>query len=890
MLRIIESKSSGQAKSYYSTADYYSEGQELAGEWRGAGAAALGLRGRIESPAWDALCDNRHPATGEPLTPRTRSDRRTGYDFNFHVPKSLSVLHAITGDERLLDAFRDSVRETMDDIEAEMQTRVRKEGRNEDRVTGNMAWGEFVHLTSRPVDGLPDPHLHAHCFVFNQTWDATEQQWKAGQFGSLKRDAPYFEAKFHVRLAEKLQHIGIEVDRTRTGWEIAGVSHSLAEKFSRRTKEIEDEARRKGITDAVAKAELGAKTRSRKQKELSMPELRAEWLARMTDDERDSLARVAHQIGGEPVDRHLARDERAKEAVSLAVDHCFERQSVLPERTVMAESLKRGVGRTDVAAVERAVREQGLLTRDRNGRRMVTTPAVLAEEQRMLAFARSGRGTRRSFATDTHTFRRDWLNRDQRRAVEHVLHSRDRVILIRGAAGVGKTSMMQEAVEAIEATGTSVLTFAPSAKASRGVLREKGFETADTLSRLLIDTSLQEQVRGKLLWVDEAGLIGTRTMSRLFDLADRLDSRIILSGDRRQHGSVERGAALRLLEEQAGLVPAEIREIQRQKEQYKQVVRLLSEGRIAQSFEGLDHFGWIREIPNEEREQALASDYVATVTAGETALVVSPTHREGDRVTQAIRTALQQQGLLEPESRPIETLRRVDLTEGERRDPASYQPGDVLIFHQNAKGFTRGQKVVVGETPPPVDQAARFQVFRKAALDVAVGDVLRVTHNGKTADGVGRLHNGDLLHIKGFDNDGQLLTAEGKTVSPEFGHLAYGYVVTSHASQGTDVDRVFIAQSADSFPASSREQFYVSVSRGRKQATIYTDSKSELLDAVMSSDERLLATELLSADMLAERTGRTWELPGSRGRDRTELRTRDEVEQQQFLREWNNDR
>src|ERR1700685_3742658 len=71
--------------------------------------------------------------------------------------------------------------------------RVRKGGRNENRVTGNMAWGEFIHLTARPIAGVPDPHLHAHGFVFNTTVDEQEQAWKAGQFRDLKRDAPYFE-------------------------------------------------------------------------------------------------------------------------------------------------------------------------------------------------------------------------------------------------------------------------------------------------------------------------------------------------------------------------------------------------------------------------------------------------------------------------------------------------------------------------------------------------------------------------------------------------------------------------------------------------------------------------------------------------------------------------
>ena len=277
MLRIIQNTHAAGARSYYSTADYYSEGQELAGRWRGEAAARLGLEGLVKQADWDALCDNKHPQTGKRLTARTDTDRTVGYDFNFHVPKSVSLLYAMTRDERLLHAFRDAVDETMHAMELEMQTRVRKRGHNENRRTGNMVWGEYIHFTSRPVDGLPDPHLHAHCFVFNTTWDDQEEAWKAGQFRDLKRDAPYFEAVFHSRLAHRLHDLGLPIARTAKGWELAGVDKALIDKFSRRTALIEEKAREKGIDDPEAKDELGAKTRERKQKDLSFPELQEAW-------------------------------------------------------------------------------------------------------------------------------------------------------------------------------------------------------------------------------------------------------------------------------------------------------------------------------------------------------------------------------------------------------------------------------------------------------------------------------------------------------------------------------------------------------------------------------------------------------------------------------------
>src|SRR6516164_7158246 len=136
MIRITQQDSASGAKRYYATADYYTEGQELVGLWGGKGAARLGLEGTVQKEAFERLCDNRHPMTGRPLTVRTRSERTVGYDFTFSVPKSVSLLYAMSGDQGIMDAFRGAVDETMREIETEMKTRVRKGGEDHDRTTG----------------------------------------------------------------------------------------------------------------------------------------------------------------------------------------------------------------------------------------------------------------------------------------------------------------------------------------------------------------------------------------------------------------------------------------------------------------------------------------------------------------------------------------------------------------------------------------------------------------------------------------------------------------------------------------------------------------------------------------------------------------------------------
>jgi hypothetical protein len=87
------------------------------------------------------------------------------------------------------------------------------------------------------------------------------------------------------------------------------------------------------------------------------------------------------------------------------------------------------------------------------------------------------------------------------------------------------------------------------------------------------------------------------------------------------------------------------------------------------------------------------------------------------------------------------------------------------------------------------------------------------------------------------------LSGYAKTPHKDFGFLSHAYATTSHSSQGATVDRVFIAQSAQSFAATSKEQFYVSVSRGRESVTIYTDSKEALKDEIKQTSARPLAIE-----------------------------------------------
>ena len=185
------------------------------------------------------------------------------------------------------------------------------------------------------------------------------------------------------------------------------------------------------------------------------------------------------------------------------------------------------------------------------------------------------------------------------------------------------------------------------------------------------------------------------------------------------------------------------------------------------------------------------------------------------------------------------------LTDAQKADATQYEPGDLLQFHQNAPGYKKGSRLIVSEgVKPPTELANRFEAYRPAQLALGVGDRIRVTAGYKTKDGKHRLSNGSLVTVQGFTKRGDIIVDHGWVIDRDFGHLSHGYVVTSHASQGVTVDKVFVGISSESFPATYQRTAYVALTRGREQAQIFTDDLNDLLKAVSRPDDPLSATEL----------------------------------------------
>ena len=411
------------------------------------------------------------------------------------------------------------------------------------------------------------------------------------------------------------------------------------------------------------------------------------------------------------------------------------------------------------------------------------------------------------------------LSPSQQDVFEHVLTSPDRLITYRGAAGTGKTFLTQAVLREVSVPWVIL---APTAKASRDVLRGDGFTQADTLAKFLNDRDMQESVRGGLVLLDEAGLAGVKDVAKLTQLADQLNARIVMAGDRRQLKSVGRGDVLGLLQDRAMLPMPEISDIKRQTGEYLEAARLLADGRINDGVAKLDGMGWVKETGD---YSALVDEYAEASQRGQSVLVVSPTHKEGEAISQKIRDRLKQEGRLGNEDRGFTRLVPLGLT-APQIAAGDVPRGSVLQFQRHGGGHYAGHRITVGDADiPNLESASRaVAAYRADAIRLAPGDSIRATAGIKDITGK-RIDTGAVLTVDGFTDSGGIRVTTGsgaaRVLPADVGHIAHNYVNTAFAAQGKTVDRVIVSMGDASLPAVNREGLYVGLSRGKYAASLY---------------------------------------------------------------------
>ena len=870
------------AKTYFeehlAVGDYYSETNRVSGRWIGTGAKALGLHGIVDQHAFVALCDNLHPQTGARLTlrkkttrqergeagdERTVANRRVFYDFTFSPPKSVSVAALVSKDERIVAAHRAAVSVAVGELERFASVQVHGKVQSTDRTTGNIVAALFEHETSRALD----PHLHTHCIVFNATHDATDSRWKALHNYEMLSAQKFVENVYYHELAVSLRAFGYSVvNAPRGDFHLAEVPRELCERFSKRHHEIDEKTRAllaaqpeiEGRNLNDVREHIAHNERSRKVRALPREELRRLWDGQLSAED---LMTMAVPTGS----RNLADETKGKDAataVNWAEEHLFDRRSVVREHELWRYALEiaRG-GAATLADVKRETARRDYI-REASGK--LTRRDVLGREWNIVQLAMLGARKHAPLVPGSDTTA-DGLPQDQARAVIHILGSRDFVTLFRGGAGTGKSFVLRLVQEALRRAGHTTHVLAPQRQQVLDLVKD-GLGETQTVAEFLATRSMQQRA---VVVIDEAGQIGARQLLDLLTLVKACGGRVILSGDTRQHGPVEASDALRAIERYSGLRAAELNEIRRQDPAlaseeserarivaYREAVKEASEGALTASFDRLDQLGVVSECPPDAAREALATAYVDLAERKESAIVVSQTWSEIDEVNERIRTDLRRRKLLADGEQTITSLKTVDLTEAQKQDSRFYPEDHVVVFNRRVARCQRGDVGRLRAITPSgavIDTGHSLHLLKPAQLDaigvcrpqplaLSQGDRLQLKANAVAANGA-RIANGELVTVAKIKMGGEIVLEDGRTLPTSYRQFVRGYAVTSYGSQGKTVDHVLFADSAIR-AATNAQQWYVSISRGRKSVRIFTPDKAQLRTNVARSGDRPLAMDL----------------------------------------------
>jgi conjugative relaxase-like TrwC/TraI family protein len=883
MLTISKPLSSGQAQRYHKleftseTQNYYKQGDAVRGEWQGQLAARLGVSGEVSPLEFSRLAEGKNPATDEQMVRHRASmeytnadgtttksvEHRAGWDATFSAPKSVSLTALVGGDDRVREAHRAAVTTALEELERYTQARI---GSNHPaETTGKFIAAKFEHDTARPVDGYAAPQLHTHAVIFNVT-ERADGTTRAVQPQGLFDSQNFATAVYQSELTHRLARLGYEIEPGRSGApEIKGYSQEYLDASSPRSRQIKEQLEKTGYSGPEAAQIAAHSTRDRKQP------LTAEEVLSAHRDMAASFGDQPHQVIAaarvRAIEHQAERTTSAKEAVTFARDKIFEREAVADERLILRDALRRGMGETtyrDIRTEFDQRREAGDFsfvrgTKHSSGHSF-TTPDTIAAERANIRYVLDGRNAVEPImsaeSAREHASTKTFLNDTQRRVIEQVLNSADRIHGLQGLAGSGKTSSLQSIREGAESAGYKVEGFAPTSKAA-SQLREAGIE-ATTLQSFLArgqNPSSSEPPNRHLYMLDESSLASTKQMRSFLGRLGS-DDRVLVIGDARQHQGVDAGRPFQQMQE-AGMQTSKLDKIMRQKDpELLKAVQHLASGETVQGIALLAEQGRVTEIPNgQDRIAVIARDYAAK--PGNT-IIVSPDNRSRQQINEAVRAELRKAGGLAEDGQTLRTLtHRSDMTGADRKWAARYNAGDILQYTSGSKaeGIERGSFVTVQSVDARANTVTvslesgsivtydprrlkGVNVFREIEREFATGDRVQFTAPNKDLG----VANRDLGTVVGLEEGQMTLRMDGKSAqviafdTAEFRQFDHGYAVTSHSSQGLTAGRVLAHIDTDSSRGLINDRLaYVAISRASDEARIYTNN-AETLGVRLASD------------------------------------------------------
>ncbi len=851
MLSIHKIESAANARHYFEKDNYYTQDGALQNSyWYGKASKKLGLVDHVHSNDFFSLLDGHFQSDTLGRTVDGQREHTPGWDCTFSAPKSVSILAEAAGLQEVKEAHTLAVKKALDYIES-MASVSRITVNNESRrvTTGKLCVAAFTHDTSRELD----PQLHTHCVIMNAT--KTANGWRSLSSLELYRmkllAGQYYRNELACHL--KKQGYAIRAAGKHGLFEIAGMSDDTLKHFSVRRQQIENYLAEHNLEPTPANSEL-ATLRTRKSK----TDVDRHSLTRLWRDRLVSLG-INHDV--------LTSDARvtppnSRTVVRRAIRMLSEQQMSFTEAEILHACFTADLGnassRAVIAEIDRLKSLNLLLTAD-NG--MLTTQKAVRLEKSILA---------NLHATQDHfnpIIRRPLtdplLNHDQLNAVNSCLLSRDQFTGLQGGAGTGKTMALSVLHRSLTERGYDVTAIAPTHTAVSEVASSIQCTSATVDAFLLKKFS---KSRARQFWlVDESSFLSARKIERLQKLAIAQNARVLFIGDHKQLESIEAGRAFKQLQD-GGMHTAVMAKIMRQQdEQLFDAVTHAVNDEFNQAIDKIESS--VHVIDDEhDRIETMVSQWLDYDEADRDAvLMLAPSHAERSIANRLAHQALIARGEIGKRSTSINTLSNRQLSNVACRSVASYSIGDMLRFSRDYKATSKKldnsiaknhyyqvvgidhdknqlilharqgkQRFALNPAKRGGNRIGGINVFSEETTAVNIGEKIRWTDNNNPIG----LKRNNCLTIGSIGNNKIIASDENNkpvtidTTDMNQRHLTYNYANTIYAGQGKTCNHVLALANSSQLNLVNRKSFYVTISRARHSASIFTNDKSKLRTAI----------------------------------------------------------
>ncbi|MBT9247968.1 relaxase domain-containing protein (plasmid) [Gemmobacter fulvus] len=900
MLSVSNVSGGAAASGYYRTEGYYKQGTpeaEAAAQWHGKATEALAeagqtqFSGAIDDRVFTELLTGQAPSLEKsadgsfkdgPLMGRWvdgERQHRPGLDLTFSASKSVSIMALVVQDERVIAAHDTAVKAAVTFIEDNLAATRRQGSSGEIEVVqgGKLIAGLFRHDTSRALD----PQLHTHAVIANMVMGAD------GKFTALHNDEIYRGKMvggevYRNELARNLQEIGYQIERKGKDRlvEIVGVPEKLIETYSKRSQAIATALEERGIAETAETRALAAlATRVKKDGNLDRSALHGEWVREAREAgmplplleavKQQSEVKARWMLPGVTRDgsvpEHLTKE--AKAALTFAISHLSERQSVYAERDILKVALPR-LQLASVNDLQREInnhlKEGQLLTAGTSGQqRLYTDRETLTTEREALKEYRSAKnataielpkyndGKRSGEGSLKLLLSTSALTEGQQEAILTSLTGSSRFVGVQGLAGTGKTYMIDTMRRYAERAGYELDGLAPSGRAVEAL--KEAVPNATTLQSWLVQiragsTPGAEDKSKRILVVDEAGMLSAADMRDLMKFANGAGyARVVLVGDTKQLDAVGAGQPFAQLQ-RAGMPTALMADIQRQRhDEGREAVLHSIRGEIR---DAMKKIGPVQELSKDGPmlPSAVASRWLdmPLQQRDQTGIVVL-TNAVRTAVNSDIREGLKREHQIGAHDIMLSGLSPLGFTRAEAADARSWKSGDILIPTQTHRkeGLERDQIYTVTGTDLPSNTltlrhpqsgeeislrlkqgdriSATLRAYEPNERDFATNERVKFSISDKDAAVIngarGRITQIEDGSISVRMDDGRRLALPRDSLAAR--GMDHAYAATAHDFQGTTVDRIIIGMSATEQMV-SQKAFYVNISRMREEAILIT--------------------------------------------------------------------